>query len=272
VLEFRLFVDPPLPGAWNMGVDEVLLLDAADNGVGSVRFYQWREPTLSLGYFQRYCDRETHSASRACAVVRRQTGGGAIMHDHELTYSLTLPSIHPLARQRGDLYAAVHEAFIVSLATIIGATADRWHLQCRGLHAARVSPGNEPFLCFQREAPGDVVAAATKADPDLDSMVAGLPEAACKVLGSAQRRYRGAVLQHGSLLLKGSAAAPELPGINDLTRQAILAAEIGPTVAGRLGEVLGVTLLAAELPADLQSKARELANNKYSSATWTKRR
>ena len=85
-----------------MGVDEALLMDAVENGVATLRFYQWSEPTLSLGYFQRYADREQHTASRNCAVVRRQTGGGAILHDRELTYSLALPANHRIGSQRGQ--------------------------------------------------------------------------------------------------------------------------------------------------------------------------
>ncbi len=98
----RLIVHPPSPGAWNMAVDEALLMDAVENGVATLRFYQWSEPTLSLGYFQRYSDREQHAASRKCAVVRRQSGGGAILHDRELTYSLMLPAGSPLTRHAPD--------------------------------------------------------------------------------------------------------------------------------------------------------------------------
>ena len=89
---------------------------AVDGGVATLRFYQWSEPTLSLGYFQRYDDRHQHAASRKCAVVRRQSGGGAILHDRELTYSLTLPASHPLTRDATALYTAVHNAFIQALA------------------------------------------------------------------------------------------------------------------------------------------------------------
>ena len=88
-----------------MAVDEALLLDAAENGIATLRFYEWSEPTLSLGYFQRYDDRYSHAASRDCAIVRRQTGGGAILHDRELTYSLTLPASH---RNRAPVGATLH--------------------------------------------------------------------------------------------------------------------------------------------------------------------
>ena len=98
--DVRLIIDPPSPGPWNMAVDEVLLMDAVENGNATLRFYQWSEPTLSLGYFQAFADRKQHFASRNCAIVRRQSGGGAILHDHELTYSFVLPPGDPLTRRR----------------------------------------------------------------------------------------------------------------------------------------------------------------------------
>src|SRR5262245_57717493 len=89
--EIRLLSDPPAPGAWNMAVDEVLLTAAAASGQATLRFYTWNEPTLSLGYFQAAADRQQHAASLACTLVRRASGGGAILHDRELTYSVALP-------------------------------------------------------------------------------------------------------------------------------------------------------------------------------------
>src|SRR5882724_9809402 len=87
----RLIIDPPAHGAWNMAVDEALLESAAVDGIATLRLYQWSEPTLSLGYFQPAADRQTHPASRECPLVRRASGGGAILHDRELTYSLAIP-------------------------------------------------------------------------------------------------------------------------------------------------------------------------------------
>ena len=87
----RLFIDPPAPGSWNMALDETLLESAADGGESSLRFYGWSQPTLSLGYFQPYDDRCQHAASRNCPAVRRASGGGAILHDREITYSFALP-------------------------------------------------------------------------------------------------------------------------------------------------------------------------------------
>src|ERR1700690_2091076 len=92
----HLIVDPPGEGAWNMALDEALLEAAQNEGIATLRFYSWREATLSLGYFQGAADRRLHQASADCASVRRASGGGAILHDCELTYSIALPCGHLL--------------------------------------------------------------------------------------------------------------------------------------------------------------------------------
>jgi lipoate-protein ligase A len=175
-----------------MALDEALLEAAGQRGVCTLRFYRWSAATVSLGYFQSVADRGCHPASRACPLVRRQTGGGAIVHDHESTYSFAAPAGSPLAVNAMSLYGAVHGALVDALASL-------------GIHArihdgGTGSPGDrESFLCFLRRAPGDVL----------------LGDA--KIAGSAQRRRRGALLQHGSLILRTSPAAPEVPGLWDLT-------------------------------------------------------
>jgi lipoate-protein ligase A len=99
-----------------MAVDEALLDDAAQRGVATLRFYRWSAPTLSLGYFQSLAERQSHAASRGAAVVRRLSGGGALLHDRELTYSLCLPEGHSLARQAPAVYDRMHRALIDALA------------------------------------------------------------------------------------------------------------------------------------------------------------
>ena len=91
-MTFRWMWDEPASGAWNMALDEALLESAGDDPMATLRFYRWSEPTLSLGYFQRSAERAAHIASRDCPLVRRASGGGAILHDAELTYSLTIPT------------------------------------------------------------------------------------------------------------------------------------------------------------------------------------
>ena len=87
--EARLILDPPADGLWNMALDEALLELAGESGIPTLRLYRWQPATLSLGYFQPYQDRESHPPSTTCPVVRRSSGGGAILHDRELTYSFT---------------------------------------------------------------------------------------------------------------------------------------------------------------------------------------
>ncbi len=258
----RLIVDPPARGPWNMAVDEALLAAAAGGeDVATLRLYQWEEPTLSLGYFQRYDDRQTHAASRDAAVVRRQSGGGALIHDRELTYSLVLPSVHPLARDTQRLYYAMHRAIVAVLTRLLGAHGDGWTLELRE-EGAGLLAREEPFLCYQRQAAGDVTVAA--GDDKADGP-------AHKIIGSAQRR-RGAVLQHGSVLLGTSLAAPELPGLCNLTGASLTADQLAAELPAATAELVGHGSRPAELPAAVAAEAARLAQEKYSSPSWTERR
>src|SRR2546423_9952589 len=90
---WRLLLDPPAARAWNMAVDEFLLdCWAAVGAPPTLRFYGWAPPCLSLGYFQPFGVVDVAGCrSLGVEVVRRPTGGRAILHDRELTYSLALP-------------------------------------------------------------------------------------------------------------------------------------------------------------------------------------
>src|SRR5438132_7833883 len=78
-------------GPHNMAADEVLL-ESAVAGTGSLRFYGWATATLSLGYFQPHGLRKSDDRLAKLPLVRRPTGGGALVHHHELTYALALPA------------------------------------------------------------------------------------------------------------------------------------------------------------------------------------
>ena len=111
--EMRVLIDDePQSGAWNMAVDEVLLETAIEREVATLRFYRWREPTASLGYFQREADFLAESRFAHLPAVRRLTGGGTLIHDRELTYSLTLPATQRLIARPMELYDLIHNAFI----------------------------------------------------------------------------------------------------------------------------------------------------------------
>src|SRR5262245_15370439 len=212
-LPCRLIIDEPSDGAWNMALDEALLQAAETDGIATLRFYQWSEPTLSLGYFQLHADRRVHAASASCQLVRRSTGGGAILHDRELTYSIVLPLIDGFHLNTQWLCHAAHDSLIETLADF-GVTANK----CSG---QAMNSAGEPFLCFQRRTLGDVVVGEHK------------------IAGSAQRRRRCAILQHGSVLLAKSAAAPELPGIAELTGISLSARQLQSKWQPQLAAFLG---------------------------------
>lgn len=235
----RLLIDPPASGAWNMAVDEALLESAAAGGQATLRFYEWDEPTLSLGYFQAAAARDEHAASRDCPLVRRASGGGAIVHDRELTYSIALPQAKLRRPSAAELYDLFHETLVQTLAGL-GVAAIVYRpsaAHCEGTSSRRKAP--EPFLCFQRRSCGDIVIGDQK------------------IAGSAQRRRRGAVLQHGSILLARSNSAPELPGIHEIAGVPIRPAELAvrwlPLVVHRLESV--------PMPGDLTPSEREQARH-----------
>src|SRR4051794_28140239 len=100
----------PKPGEWNMAMDESLLESAISDNIATLRWYQWSEPTLSLGYFQKSVDLFDEGLLARLPVVRRLSGGGAILHDDELTYCLAIPASQKLVGQPHELYDIVHGA------------------------------------------------------------------------------------------------------------------------------------------------------------------
>jgi lipoate-protein ligase A len=243
----RVIIDPPAAGAWNMAVDEALLLSTEHEGL-TLRFYSWQEPTLSLGYFQAMKERQQHPPSMTCPVVRRASGGGAIVHDRELTYSLIAPVDQRFGDSARALYGLVHQSLCDVLSD--------WNIP-----AERYSPSSpaldrpgEPFLCFVRRSPGDVLLAGYK------------------ICGSAQRRHLSRVLQHGSLLWQRSRAAPELPGVTDLRPEAPDLVGLQGAWLTRLAHLLRVVVAETTLSQAQHQAAEEIAQGKFQHPNWTLRR
>jgi len=92
-----------------MAIDETLLESAATENRCTLRWYQWDQPTISLGYFQKNVTEDADETWKNLARVRRLSGGGAILHHHELTYSFALPGSHSLAKSPPELYVAIHQ-------------------------------------------------------------------------------------------------------------------------------------------------------------------
>ncbi len=232
-------------GPAHMATDEAMLeWVASGDGTAALRTYEWSEPTLSLGYFQKRADAEPRW--RDVPLVRRSTGGGAIWHDRELTYAVAVPAAHPLSRRAPDLYLAVHSAIIAMLASAGIAARRRGDFD---------GPPPRPFLCFADRDPEDVV-------------VAGV-----KVVGSAQRRRSGAVLQQGSLLLRKSPPAAELPGLADLAPSASDdPAAWAPSLRSRVALALELNPQPGPMPPSLAVASLALEVRIYRSDPWTHRR
>jgi lipoate-protein ligase A len=244
----RLITDRPLAGSRNMAVDQVLLQTAAETGAGSLRVYRWQPATLSLGYFQKWESRQQHAASVDCPLVRRASGGGAIVHDHELTYSLALPSGDRWACENRCLFRLVHQSLIDCLAGL--GVKD-----CQVVTEASPRPAAEPFLCFQRRAAGDVV---------LDGH---------KIIGSAQRRLNHALLQHGSVLIRQSRGAPELPGIQDLTGEASCTVErLAEVWPAQLAGQMNWTLEPGELSHAENQRVQQVESLRFAADSWNRKR
>lgn len=214
-----------------MAVDAVLLESALATGKSTLRWYRWSEPTLSLGHFQKADDPAIEERFGPLPRVRRLSGGGAILHDQEWTYSLAVGPEHIFSANPSQLYRTIHNSVIQVLSE-------------HGVPASlRGSPHREldrNFLCFSRGDANDVV---------IDRH---------KVLGSAQRRRRGAVLQHGALLLRASALAPEFPGILDLATGNIDDARLFDELTSSTAHVLGGSATSEGLDQSELARATEL--------------
>jgi lipoate-protein ligase A len=200
---WRLYLDRARSGAENMALDEALMGRARRTGEIVVRVYAWETPTLSLGRNQAARDRYdlARAAERGVGFVRRPTGGRAVLHHREITYSVTAP-----ADALGTLpesYARINRLLVEALRAL-GAPAEI--AQPAG---AVMPPGVAP--CFELPAPGEITARGRK------------------LVGSAQRRDDAALLQHGSilvdddqklsaeLLLERHAAPPSAATLRELT-------------------------------------------------------
>jgi len=257
---WRLLVDAPADGAWNMAVDEILLDGvAAGAAPPTLRFYEWMPACLSLGYFQPFDVVDTDGCRRlGVDVVRRPTGGRAILHDRELTYSVALPA--SLLGHDGGVLPSYYR---LSLALQDGLRRLGVPATLAPQSAARGPVAHGP-VCFDRPSAHEILLQGRK------------------LVGSAQMRRGGGILQHGSILvepridkLTACLRLPEGPeGIEDgvvglaavgLTEPARIAAAISDAFAGRFG----VSLVPAPLEPTEFAAARVLANSKYLSASWT---
>ncbi len=211
-----LFLDSgPGAAAENMRIDEELLRTAQQPGsLPVLRFYTWDPPAVSLGRFQR---EETAVHEVACArrgyhIVRRITGGRAVLHDRELTYSVVSPTGNPLFP---DDVIGTYKVIAAGLLAGFRNLAIRAEMVTRsGRHAGLVERKSRDAACFASPSWYEIVVAGKK------------------IAGSAQRRVSGAFLQHGSILIGHDPAreAEVISGGSGDGRVTSIERELGRTV------------------------------------------
>jgi len=238
---WRLIIDGDLPGAQNMARD-VAILEAVSEGDSppTLRLYGWNPPCLTLGRHQgiEAADLEFCSAE-GIDVVRRPTGGRALLHHHELTYAVVAPvGKGPLPRGLQDAYRLICGALVQAMQALgveAELTAGDVNLQLPGPRST--------VPCFEAPAGGEVVVHSRK------------------LIGSAMRAHSGAILQHGAIVLdwdgRMQAGAMGLTDDFDLrSNVTTLSAELGrivvrseiePLVESAFIDHLGIELVSGEV-------------------------
>ncbi len=230
-MPWRLLLTPALDGALNMALDEALMARARETGETVLRVYSWEAPTLSFGRNQRA--RGDYDPARLAAAgidaVRRPTGGRALLHCREITYSVTAPVV--AGEGIGVVYARVNELLLDALGRL-GVTAA---LAGAG---APIAPGTAP--CFAEPSRGELTVAGRK------------------LAGSAQWRDDGALLQHGSILVEDDQA--RIPSLLRPEARAALSPSALSAAPATLREALGRRPAIDEVAGALFEAVRALAD------------
>lgn len=219
----RLIQDGARNGAFNMAADLFFSEYAAEASSVILRFYTWDKPTLSIGYHQKLSHNQIERClSYGVPVVRRPTGGRAVLHDRELTYCLSISEKHPAYnRERGRMLKSIGSAFVNSAADL-------------GLNAQLVRTGNQVGIASNSFRKGSPLCfeSASRWEVRLNGQ---------KWIGSAQRFLPGALLQHGSILLQRSGM-----NVTDLLALTVSPnADNGMTFAHDLRDILEMELRRA---------------------------
>jgi lipoyl(octanoyl) transferase len=262
-LFFRVIRHEAMAGSQNMAVDEAILNAViTGNAPWTIRFYQWLTPSLTLGYFQKSSDINRDACMRlGIPVVRRITGGRAVFHDRELTCSVVMPVPQGAAGSVRETFRAINGALLEGLA-------------CFGIEGAfsphrRQKEGSSP-LCFEASAQYEVLVKGKK------------------ILGSAQTRRKGVLLQQGALPLsldrdkmlqcfnEDSHAAPgegeAVKGLLDYTALPLEENTLIEAFVRGFHRALAVPVMEGALEEGELQEARHLEKNRYSNDDWNYRR
>jgi lipoate-protein ligase A len=270
---WRLIQTSAARGAWNMAVDEAIL-EASGGGLvpPTLRLYAWTPPCLSLGYAQPFSDvDQSVLKQRGWDSVRRPTGGRAILHTDELTYSVAGPMDEPrLAGGVLESYRVLSDGLLYAL-QLLGIPA-----QAEEKPGAAAPPAGQPNqnpVCFEVPSNYEITVGGKK------------------LIGSAQARRKEGVLQHGSLPLYGDLTrivqALVFPDAQARERAAARLLERATTAERILGypldwgqaaqafaeafsHRLNIRLLPAELSPQELERATALVREKYANPVWTR--
>ncbi|MDB4915056.1 MAG: biotin/lipoate protein ligase [Gemmatimonadetes bacterium] len=256
-MRWRVILSLPLGGPDNMAMDDALMARARQSGESVLRVYSWAQPVLSLGRNQPardIYDLGTLAAS-GIDVVRRPTGGRALLHHREITYSVTAPVDPSLGL--AETCHQINLLLVRALGTLgIAAAIAR-------PTSAALQPSERP--CFAEPAAGEIVVEGRK------------------LVGSAQWRDDGALLQHGSVIVHDdqrripslmrapSQASPSPATMSELLGRAVEPAEFAEVLFRMLRDTVDSS--ATSLSADeVQSLATDTYVDRYRDPSWTWRR
>ncbi len=272
-MKVRYISDGALKGYENMAADEAILRACHRGEVApTVRFYQWNPACLSLGYFQ-YVEKEVDRQGmqdRGVDLVRRITGGKAVLHDDELTYSVVIPE--------KDLRGSVLETYYeISKALVQGLKDLGLPAQIAALEHGVTSrdPQFRQAACFSAPSWFEITVLGKK------------------IIGSAQNRKNGIILQHGSIPFRFDAdklvgclrtsspqhaarAAAMLGrkaiGVSQALERDVSRYELESALVKGFETALGWELEPGELQEQEISEKQTLSGDKYGSSKWTMER
>jgi lipoate-protein ligase A len=266
---WRLLIHEPLPPPIALAIDEAIALACAGRGgTPTLRFYQWNRPAVSIGRFQMVDQavRADPCRSAGVPVLRRITGGRAVWHRDELTYSLVCPlpsSLFPSALS--GTVAVIGRALAASLQQL-GLPVDGPAISDRPVdrvERAQWDRARTSSYCFDGPSWYEVTLKGKK------------------VIGSAQRRWRDRFLQQGSILLRhdaeevarwlpvGDADLQAAAGLEDFLPAPVTAHRLAHHLARSLASIWNITLIPGTLTAEESRLANALSQDKYADEEWT---
>jgi lipoate-protein ligase A len=257
---WRLLIDEPADGATNMARDEAIAtIHATGATPPTLRLYRWRPACLSLGRFQRGDAIDRAACRRAgIAVVRRPSGGRALLHDDELTYAVIARANHPLLDHGGAILAAYWHISAALLAGLrrLGVDAALTPVERRSTRGSAA--------CFDAPASYELTVDRRK------------------LVGSAQTRRDGVLLQHGAIPLTPHAERlarllmvppadldHKMIALGEALGRAASFAEVGEALIGGFAEAWGITFERGVLTAEEREWEERLRREKYLDDGWT---